>query len=165
MEHIVRFESGFDCIKFQCMYGSKACVPGKGGSHGRHGLNIRFVSKGDSGAVQFVLYSGWLPQNVQPSSIGSRHVDNWGSIIMPAELGYHSKTPMYEGQSTIDNSCEFCGGLPCYYDGSGLNASDAMYSLVNGGDDALWNFLDAYYNSVFSGGEYPKPFEYQMAAR
>ena len=84
---------------------------------------------------------------------------------MPADLGCYSKTPHYDGQTPIENSCEYCDGQPCYYDGSGLNASDAMYSLVNGGEAALWKFLDDYYSSVFLGGEYPKPFEYPMDAR
>ena len=164
MEHIVRFERGYDCIKFECTSGSKDCKPSSGGSHGRHGLNIRFVSKGDAGAVQFLLYTGWTPQYVKPSNIGLRDC-NWGTSIMPADLGYHSKTPRYEGQHKIDNACEFCDGQPCYYDGSGLNANDAMYALVNGGEVALWAFLDAYYESVFAGSKYPVPAEFEMPPR
>ena len=85
--------------------------------------------------------------------------------MVPFDLGYHSKTPMYDDHDSIVESCEFCDGQPCYYDGSGLNANDAMYALVNGGDEALWSFLDAYYNSVFFGGEYPQPAEYQKKPR
>lgn len=165
MKHIVKFESGYDCIAFNCIHKSKSCTPGKGGSHGRHGLSIRFVSKGAYGAVQFLLYTGWLPQKIQPSTIGYRKVDNWGSLIAPADLGYHSITPQHSGQTTMTGSCEFCDGLPCYYDGSGLNANDAMYSLVNGGEDALWAFLDAYYNFIFSKEAYPVPFEYPTSVR
>jgi hypothetical protein len=124
------------------------------------------VSKGDAGAVQFVLFTGWLPQHIEPSGIGLRCISKWGSIdVSPADLGYHSKTPHYAGQETAAASCEYCGGQPCYYDGSGLNANDAMYALVNGGDDALWAFLDGYYSTVFSGAAYPTPAEYKMAER
>lgn len=165
MEHLVRFESGYDCIIFKCRHGAKACAPGKGGSHGKHGLSLRFIAKGELGAVQFLVYTGWMPQKVSPSSIGYRDVKDWGGDLMPADLGCYSKTPHYDGQTPIENSCEYCDGQPCYYDGSGLNASDAMYSLVNGGEAALWKFLDDYYSSVFLGGEYPKPFEYPMDAR
>ena len=85
--------------------------------------------------------------------------------MMPADLGYHSKTPQYEGQEVMDDACEFCDGQPCYYDGSGLNATDAMYALVNGGETALWAFLDAYYEAVFNSGAYPEPAEYPMPLR
>ena len=85
--------------------------------------------------------------------------------MMPADLGYHSKTPRYDGQDAIDPACEFCDGQPCYYDGSALNASNAMYAVVNGGEAALWLFLDAYYDATFNGGEYPKPAEFKMPVR
>lgn len=165
MEHIVRLESGYDCITFECCNRSKKCFPGSGGSHGRHGLSMRFVSKGELGAVQFLLYTGWTPQYSKEDRIGARRIHDWGRGAMPADLGYHSKTPRYEGHTIADQSCEFCDGQQCYYDGSGLNASDAMYALVNGGDSALWAFLDAYYNTVFEDCEYPKPAEYKMPSR
>ena len=164
LEHVVCFEQGYDCIKFECINGSKKCIPGTGGSHGRHGLGIRFVVKGDEGAVQFVLNTGLTPQRAEPSSIGIRNCD-WACYMLPVDLGYHSKTPRYDGQEPMADACEWCGGQSCYYDGSGLNASDAMYALVNGGGDALWEFLDAYYESVFHGAPYPTPVEYNMPLR
>lgn len=165
MEHIVRFSEGYDCIKFECVNDLKSCKVGGGGSHGRHGLAIRFFSKGEAGTVQFVLYTGWLPQCTSPNGIGHRNIKDYGGHLMPADLGYHSKVPMYDGQMSIDSACEWCDGKPCYYDGSGVNASDAMYALVNGGDSALWEFLDGYYKSVFDGGEYPIPAEYKKPLR
>lgn len=167
-QHIVRFERGHDCIRFECINGSKRCVPGGGGSHGVHGLTIRFVSMGDDGAVQFTLYTGWLPQFEGTDHIGYRSIIEWGSKgirPMPADLGYHSKAPRYAGHEATSESCEFTGGGPCYYDGSGLNANDAMYALVNGGDDALWAFLDGYYDNVFKGAPYPEPAEYPRKLR
>ena len=165
MEHIIRLEVGYDCIKFECAFGSKNCFPGSGGSHGRHGMSIRFVAKGDAGAVQFLLYTGLTPQFAEPSEIGVRDCE-WGSAqAMPADLGYHSKTPRYTGHEVVDSACEFCGGQPCYYDGSSLNANDAMYALVNGGDAGLWAFLDAYYDTTFSGKPYPTPAEFKAAPR
>ena len=165
LEHIVRFEAGHDCIKFECRHGAKDCYPGSEGSHGRNGVGIRFVSKGPEGAIQFLIYSGWMPQYSEPGKTGSRFIREWGSMMMPADLGYHSKTPQYEAQNAIDQDCEYCDGQPCYYDGSSLNASDAMYALVNGGGEALWKFLDAYYATVFDGADYPVPAEYPMPPR
>ena len=46
-----------------------------------------------------------------------------------------------------------------------MNASDAMYALVNGGDEGLWEFLETYYKSVFEDGEYPEPCEYPCKER
>lgn len=83
---------------------------------------------------------------------------------IPIDLGYHSKVPMHDGQEPISKSCEFTGGA-CYYDGSSLNAAEAMYSLVNGGDKALWEFLEAYYEHVFYGGAFPDPKEYPAKLR
>ena len=166
LEHIVRFDAGYDCIRFECVNGVESCKPGAGDSHGRHGLTIRFLSKGAEGAVQFVLYTGWLPQHAAPSWIHVRDIRSWadGHDPLPVDLGYHSKRPMHEGQEPMDDACEFTGG-PCYYDGSGLNAIDGMYALVNGGDKALWAFLDAYYESVFHDAPYPTPAEYRRAPR
>lgn len=159
MKHIVKFTNGHDCIRFKCINDSERCFPGSGGSHGVHGLNITFISKGSDGAVQFVLYTGWLPFYQKADNIGSRYYDIKASA-MPADLGYHSKVPMYEGQSKVGESCEYCDGAPCYYDGSGLAAYDAFYTLVNGGDVALWKYLDKYYNARFKGGKYPEVTEY-----
>ena len=165
MEHIISFKRGIDCIKFNCVMGSDRCKPGSGGSHGRHGLDIVFIVKGDKGAVQFIVATDWLPKYQKPDEIGYRNVD-WGSSKpYPMNLGYHSKVPSYEGHKPSTDSCIYCDGQPCYSDWSGLNASDAMYALVNGGDEALWNFLEKYYLFIFEGKDYPQPAEYPASLR
>lgn len=166
LDRIVRFNAGSDCIRFECIYGSNQCIPGGGGSHGRHGLEIRFVVKGEEGAVQFLLFTGWMPQYAELNEISFRSVDDWGGkFMMPADLGYHSKTPLYADHTATHDACEFCDGQPCYYDGSGLNANDAMYALVNGGDDGLWKFLEEYYKFTFAEAPYPTPVEYSKPLR
>jgi hypothetical protein len=163
-ERIVRFEQGHDCIKFECKFDKDTCIPREGGSHGKHGLSIRFVLKGDKGAVQFLIYTGWLPQYAEGwAQISS--IRDWGCGMMPADLGYHSKTPTYEGQTSMTESCEYCDGEPCYYDGSTLNASNAMYVLVNGGDEALWTYLEQYYEAIFNNGPDPVLVEYGKLPR
>ena len=165
LTHTVRFRQGYDCIRFECMRDSPACKPGSGGSHGRHGMTIYFAAQGEAGAVTFTLFTGWLPQYAQPSRIHYREVADWGQHVQPANLGCHSRTPRHEGQEVSQRECEYCDGQPCYCDGSSLNANDAMYSLVNGGDEALWTFLDGYYRSVFEGADYPEPAEYRQPPR
>jgi hypothetical protein len=61
--------------------------------------------------------------------------------------------------------CKQLDGANCYYGGSALNAMDAFYTLVNGGGDALWGFLEDYYRTVFQNAPYPKATEYPMAPR
>lgn len=161
MKHIVEFNSGFDCSKFQCIADDARCKPGSPMYHGKSGLTIRFVVKGTHGAVQFLLNTDIFPQHKKPSPIGVRHCEYGNGGIFPMDMGYHSKEPRYKGQEQSQESCEYCDGLPCYYDGSGLNAYDAMYALANGGDRALWEFLEAYYAVVFLGrGKYPSPAEF-----
>jgi hypothetical protein len=168
LERIIRFRRGHDCIRFECINNSPNCKPGSGGSHGIHGLSICFLVKGQAGAVQFLLYTGWLPEQIKPNHIGTRRFEEnktHSYFPMPADLGYHSKTPHYDGQEPIDSDCEYCDGEPCYYDGSGLNAYDAHYALVNGGDRGLWEFLEQYYRHVFEDAEYPAPCEYEKPLR
>ena len=143
-ERIIRFEPGYDCIRFECVYGSKTCIPHTGGSHGVHGLTIRFVLRGDAGAVQFVIYSGWLPE---PQPYGQAH-------YMAADLGCHSRTPRYDGQGSM-GPCELLDGTPCYYDGSGLNAEEPFRILCSFGHEALWAYLEEMYRHTFEGADFP----------
>ena len=164
MEHIVKFIKGFDCIKFECAWDRSDCKPRSGGSHGVHGLEILFISKGEKGAVQFLISTGWLPrQEEQDNGYFPMFYLEGKSYL--ADLGYHSKQPMFEGHTQSTDSCPWCGGEPCYYDGSGLNASLAGYTLVNGGDEALWEFLDGYYNCIFEGADFPAVKEYDKPVR
>lgn len=157
MKHITRFIEGYDCITFECIEGSPNCQPGKGGWHGKDGLKVLFVSKGKEGAVQFILGLGVTPQTEAQIE--------WKGYLYPFDLGYHSKTPRYEGQKPISAHCEFCDNETCYYDGSSLNANDAMLALVNGGDKALCEFLDGYYKHVFYDEKYPVPAQFKMPLR
>jgi hypothetical protein len=173
MKRIVQFKSGYDCINFECIHDSENCFPGSGGSHGLHGLDIIFTVKGSKGAIQFCLSTDWTPKYTEKSKIGTRDIFNWGipnkvgafSYPYPANIEIHSKKPLYEGHSITVNSCDCCDGSPCYCDISGLKANDAMYALVNGGDTALWQFLEDYYKAVFKGKEYPEPAEYKKPLR
>lgn len=150
---MVRFEPGHDCLRFECRHGSATCIPGTGGSHGRHGLQIRFVLKGDKGAIQFLLMTDWTPEPTHETR-----------FIMPADIGYHAKEPQYDDQEAMDDDCEYTGGV-CYYDGSGLKAEEPFRVLCNEGDEALWQYLEAVYRSRFEGADYPESKPYKHAPR
>lgn len=100
----------------------------------------------------------------------------------PADLGYHSPIPMYDGHTRIGENkyvwrdpteeeiaegitskvpeaikvpeeeipiCEFVGGVPCYYDGSGLNADRIYDVLKSRGEEAVWKELESFYIRTF----------------
>lgn len=163
--HFVKFKPGYDCINFECISNSKRCYPGSGGSHGKRGLGIEFSVKGEQGAVSFLLYTGWFPQQIPEKTKGNSVVDWSKSTVLPVDLGYHSKIPQYNWQKPSSQSCELCDNQVCFSDGSTINANDAMLALVNGGDVKLWEFLESYYNYVFNGTEYPALVEYAKPLR
>lgn len=113
-------------------------------NYGIGSIQIRWVIKGEKGAVQFLMSTG----TYLPSSF-----DEKGSIFNAGrpsawDIGYHSPTPMFEGQTLVSDNCEFIEG-PCYYDGSGLQAEEPMNVFLEKGSEALWKYLIEYYNSQF----------------
>ncbi len=157
IRHEIKFRPGHDCIRFECVNGSDRCFPGSGGSHGRHGLEMRWLVIGEKGAIQFLLFAGWTPE---PERYGKEIL----SPPLPADLGYHSYVPMYEGQEPMHGICDVLNTI-CYYDGSGLNADEPFRVLCNEGGDALWAYLDAVYRNRFYNDPYPEPKPYKFAPR
>ena len=163
-ERILEFEPAFD---------KRNSDPKK--NYGIHGVSLRFVVKGEKGAVQFLMYSGWQLPHVQEEMYQKHGVFN--SSCMPADLGYHSLKPMYKGQEPIGSKsydewgpaelgdkllmvpirketgtftpCPYLDNAPCYYDGSGLNADEPYAVLAEKGEEALWEYLENYYKEKF----------------
>lgn len=129
-ERIVTFMAGYICP----VIGPR--------SHGRHGLDALFLLRNQQGAVQFSLMTGWTPDCLESH-------DNRIFRPFPADLGYHSPKPQYEGQSLMDANCRWLEG-PCYYDGSSLNADGVFNILVQQGEEAMWRRLEEYHNSLFA---------------
>lgn len=121
--------------------------------HGQHCVEMVFYLKGPQGTVQFLLFTGWavelikLPEQCRTGAGRNRDIVPWNPI--PADLGYHSFKPMYEGQEQITEKCDAIGGVPCYYDGSGLNADRIFSLLVHEGSEAVWKSLEDYYYDTF----------------
>lgn len=143
MERIVKFTPAFD---------KRNPKPSK--NYGIHGVDLIMMLKGDKGVVQFVVYTNWhLPHVQEELNRKAKGEDEvYISAIlnpMPADLGYHSPIPLYEGQSICSESCEYLDGKPCYYDGSGLNAEKIYKILLEKGSDGVWEELEKYYKDVF----------------
>lgn len=130
MEKIVRFEPAYE----------------KEGSIGA--VRIRFVLKGELGAIQFLLGTDWYTENKQrefydhPCSYFEVEPKGW-------DVGYHSPKPMHENDEPISNTCEFLDGRPCYYDGSSLAAEPIRDRLLAEGDAAVWEELERRYVDTF----------------
>jgi hypothetical protein len=124
-------------IEFYPAYDKRHPDPFK--NYGIGSVSILFLLKGDKGAVQFKLLTGWyLPE------LGIE-LDN----PMPADLGYHSPIPIYDGQKSIPDNCEWLDG-ECYYDGS-TTASERIYEiLLKEGSDGVWRELEKYYEEIFN---------------
>ena len=155
LERIMRFRPAWD---------KRDPDPAK--DYGVHGVELLMVVKGPEGAVQFLLYTGWMlpetigvPDEEKISGVLTRYREASRSFAngnllapLPADLGYHSSRPMYEGHEPIESECEFVDG-PCYYDGSSLRAWVPFELLLRQGDEGVWRYLEKYYESVFQDGE------------
>lgn len=136
-------------------------------NYGVHGVEIRFVLRDYRGAVQFLLYTNWIPfkKNVgmdwfyaiEDKDIGDSmkvelkfnpFLPSFLRKPLPADLGYHSPKSMNESSAKTE-SCELLGGKPCYYDGSTLNAIRPFIELINGGEKGVWDFLKKYHEETF----------------
>lgn len=130
-------------IRFYPAYDKRDADPKK--NFGVHGVDMRWLLKGELGAVQFVVYTNWYLSLIGDLMFSSDKI----SPPMPADRGYHSPVPLYDDQSIVSESCEYLDGKPCYYDGSGLAAEDLFNTLIKEGDEAVWKELEEYYTHTF----------------
>lgn len=123
---------------------------------GVHGVEIQMVLKGPKGAVLFTVFTNWHLPAVRdeldkmflanPDLVGLRL-----RHPLPADVGYHSPSPMYEGQEPVSNDCPYVEGGTCYYDGSGLRAKDWFEQiLLPKGSDGIWEALETAYEEEFN---------------
>lgn len=118
--------------------------------YGVHGVDLRFILKGKEGAVQFVIFTNWHLPHVHDRMVDRCGSDGFCSLKpMPADVGYHSPVPKYEGQTVSKDACEYLDGRPCYYDGSGLHAEKVFAILVAEGIEKMWEHLESYYKDLF----------------
>jgi hypothetical protein len=128
-------------ITFKPAYDKRDDDPSK--DLGVHGVTLRMVLKGKGGAYHFVLYTNWQLPHVRKE---------WRLSFagpLPADAGYHSPIPQYEGQELSQEHCEYLDGQPCYYDGSALYADKVFKMLVEHGSEAVWEELERLYKERF----------------
>lgn len=119
-------------------------------NYGIHGVDMAFYLTGEKGTIQFVVYTNWQLRHVQEEMDRKHDMSEDGRWLhsfchpQPADIGYHSPVPKYEGQDPITSKCSFIQG-DCYYDGSSLSAEPIYWKLVEGGSDAVWKELEGWY--------------------
>jgi hypothetical protein len=107
--------------------------------YGIHGMEVRFVLKGDEGATQFLIFTNWMLPHLR---YGHKMVKGFLAEPLPADVGYHARVPQYDGQESM-GPCEYLDGAPCYYDGSGLQAMALFDRFVAEGEEAVWEELES----------------------
>lgn len=137
-------------VKFRPAFDKRDPNPAK--NYGIHGVDLVMFVCGAEGAVQFVLYTNWqLPHVTKEQDAAKPHTTSTHLLChpMPADLGYHAKSPRYKDQEPLTESCEFTGGR-CFYAGSGLNAERIYEVLLREGDEGVWRELEEYYQQTFN---------------
>lgn len=134
-------------IEFTAAYDKRSTDPKK--NYGIHGCDMRWYLIGPDVAIQFVVYTNWHLPHVTREQM-SRPYDatggdpHWMERPLPADIGYHSRKPAYEGQSVTREDCHVLGG-PCYYDGSSLQAEAVFRILLAEGSDGVWREMERRY--------------------
>jgi hypothetical protein len=124
-------------------------------SYGVHGMEITWFLRGPAGAVQFQIFTNWVPGELSPGHglpPAGRRFERlpFEHYPMGTDLGYHSPVPHYEEQPGRDD-CHILAGR-CYYDGSGLAADRLVKEFVVKGEPAVWAELESYYAETLAGG-------------
>ena len=116
--------------------------------HGIHGMCIRFLLIGEKGVIQFLISTDWFPESVDRNKLTGLN----DLYPIPTDIGYHSLTPIYEGQKTY-GECMYFDGRVCYYDDSRLQAIEVYKLLLRDGHEGVWKVLTEKYESLFGKEE------------
>lgn len=141
-------------------------------NYGVHGMEIWFLVIGDKGACHFGLSTGMmLPETFRYWKSKGQDASVSSIMQMGIDVGYHSKTPGFEGHQVnwptkmrktgpgpmdvefdkIGDAppiCEYLG-TPCYVDGSALRADDWKEIFLAEGDEPIWKMLEEDYKARF----------------
>jgi hypothetical protein len=114
--------------------------------YGIGSMKIRYIVKGDKGAISFTLNTGGYMENVakeKPDLQG--YVQGW-------DVSYHGKNPVNDSDlSSV--KCDILDGGECYNDGSALHGEEVGKIFVLHGEDKLWEYLEKYYKEIFGSEE------------
>lgn len=120
--------------------------------YGIGAMRMWFVLIGDKGAVQWQIGTDWHIEKARAALNGKPPI--WDPYKPTGyDLGYHAPEPQFDGQNSAP--CDILSGGTCYFDCSYVAADRLIEGFLNGGDDWVWNRLEAYYEHQFEGKDYP----------
>lgn len=147
-------------IHFAPAYDKRHIDPEK--NYGIHGVTLTFYLRGEKGVVQFVIYTNWHLPHVQ-EELDNKSDSQFPHLFchpMGADVGYHSPVSLSEHNTKpLTGNCPVLGGVPCFYDGSGLWGVAVLERLITEGEDAVWEELEKAYSRWFGIPE-PEPHEW-----
>jgi len=123
-------------VKFLPAWDKRNSTPNK--DFGINSVRIYFCIKGEKGAIQFVLATGWNLPHVKKEFLGKTNND---LFPLAMDVSYHSPVPMYDGQQPISSTCELLGDKTCYCGGSGSEVEKYLEALIEHGSDRVWDML------------------------
>jgi hypothetical protein len=142
-ERAFHVKPAYDCIGVQpCVHGSKDCIPGTGGSHGRHNAELIFTVSGPDVEVSLVVFTGWD----LPTVPVHQRITRDGNYPYPrgAWVELHTARPRYEGQDREeprpDGTCR--DWAACHLDTGYSMSDEPTRLLVEKGSDAMWEWLE-----------------------
>lgn len=152
LEAYIEERPAFDCILGLCpVPDCPGPSEGPEHNHGRGSRTDRWIIKGEGLAVQWLVYTDEFLSITLLALVEGRQ--EWRDLFpMAADIGYHSSEPLYEGH-WVQGDCDILGLEKCYYDGSALQASIGLEIQANGGDAAVWLWLEQYYYDILTRKE------------
>ena len=111
----------------------------------RKGLPVAAWVAGDErGCVAF--QAGPAPMRLPYST-----VDIGGVPWLAYDVGRHTPHPVASWDENPQDSCIYLDSMPCYYDGSSLQAMELLQRVVAAGtEDAIWDELAGYFRAWIS---------------
>jgi hypothetical protein len=119
-------------------------------NYGLHCVDLIFQLKGEKGAYEFVVFTGWHLPHVQ-ERLDHKPLGEFPYLFhkpQPAYVNYHSKEKQYPEQEISNEKCPLTEGI-CYSDGSCSDADRVFEILVCEGSEGIWKELERLYKLRF----------------
>ncbi len=133
LEESVQFIPGFACIKKDNSL-----------SHGKHGMEVNWVLRGQAGAINFRMKTDWIPSDEEQSKDDpfGLTAPSFPSGIFPmgSDIGIHSVVPLHKVDDPYSHECALIGGT-CYYEISFSRASNLTSMFLVWGEQVIWDEL------------------------
>lgn len=132
-------------IKIRAAYDKRDPNPRE--NYGVHGAHIYFTVKDERGGLTFSISTNWqLPHVEEELKAKGR---SFGGPL-PFGVDIHRKKPKDpdypEGSGSYLPDCHVTGG-ECWCDGSGILGQEFFLTLIEGGDDALFERMERQFES------------------